>query len=260
MATLEDDEYEIPLLDQRYFGAGIKRKRIQFVPSTTTRTATSTHSCAPPESSASDKYLAIVLGKTSAMTDRLASDPPPEKPAQSAVHGKIEALDRERAEQPENSVVSVLCGICRLPLREADEAVAHESSITHQICLEHSHPPSHLDRGRKGLAVLQTHGWDPDSRLGLGAEGEGMLHPIKAKDNPHRVGLGAKLAEMKPKEKPVKLDAGKARQMEKEAKRRGAMLRETFYRSEDLDRYLGDQSSGDFGLDRQVPKSRKRRK
>ena len=35
-----DDEYEIALRDQRIFGAGIKRKRIQFVASTAETTST----------------------------------------------------------------------------------------------------------------------------------------------------------------------------------------------------------------------------
>lgn len=62
MANMDDDEYEIPLRDQRYFGAGIKRKRIQFV-SSTSQEAASTSLPTTPSTSAADRYLSIVLKK-----------------------------------------------------------------------------------------------------------------------------------------------------------------------------------------------------
>ena len=68
-----------------------------------------------------------------------------------------------------------------------------------------------------------------------------MLHPIKAKENPERVGLGGKLAEMKLKQKPTKLDAGKVRLKEKEGKKKAELLRNAFYRSEEVEKYLGDE-------------------
>jgi hypothetical protein len=97
-----------------------------------------------------------------------------------------------------------------------------------------------VDRERKGLAVLQEYGWDPDSRLGLGAKGEGILQPIKAVDNPHKAGVGAKLAPAKVQEKPVKLDAGKVRRLEQEGKNKAERLRNSFYMSDDVQKYLGE--------------------
>ncbi len=54
----DDDVYEIPLQDQRVFGAGIKRKRVKFVPSTTPTTSVPT---GPSISSIGDAYLKMVL-------------------------------------------------------------------------------------------------------------------------------------------------------------------------------------------------------
>ena len=87
---------------------------------------------------------------------------------------------------------------------------------------------------------MESQGWDPDSRKGLGAQGEGILHPIKAKKNPSRAGLGAKLGEGKVVEKPTRLDAGKVRMMEKEGKKKAQRLLEAFYCNEDIVKYLGE--------------------
>jgi hypothetical protein len=56
-----DDEYEIPLEDQRVFGAGIKRKRVAFVPSTQAAfDAAKTGGVPSAGQSVSDIYLSIV--------------------------------------------------------------------------------------------------------------------------------------------------------------------------------------------------------
>ncbi|KAK0311369.1 hypothetical protein LTR91_006146 [Friedmanniomyces endolithicus] len=213
MATPED-EYEVPLRDQRFFGAGIKRKRIQFVASTN-ESATTQSLPTTPRDSASKRYLDIVL-KTTDETERLSSG---------------------RATCPEQKA----CEICHRPLLREDGTVPHETSIAHQICLQHSHPPSHVDRTRKGLAVLEGHGWSPDSRLGLGAEGEGRLHPVKAVRNPARVGIGAKLEKgLKVVKKPTKLDAGKVKLLQLDGKKKAEQLRNSFYRSEEVEKYLGE--------------------
>ncbi|TKA74355.1 hypothetical protein B0A55_05523, partial [Friedmanniomyces simplex] len=144
------------------------------------------------------------------------------------------------------------CEICHRPLMKTDTAAStHETSIAHQICLQHSHPPSHIDRTRRGLAVLEGQGWSPDSRLGLGAEGEGRLHPVKAVENPKRAGLGARFEKVKAVEKPVKLDAGKVMLLEMEGKKKAESLRNAFYRSEEVETYLG-QEEGSQGLDMQA--------
>jgi hypothetical protein len=246
-ATDDDDEYEIPLRDQRFFGAGLKRKRVRFVASTEQAQQIAGLPASPkPTSSAADRYLAIVLGQSNT-AERAASAPAstseePEaaasKKAKKSVPTSEDTISKDTV--PTAETADLYCDVCNCRLAANTSRAAHERSITHQISHQHSHPPSHLDRSRKGLAVLRDHGWDPDSRLGLGAKGEGILQPIKAMDNPHRAGVGAKLAPVQAKEKQVKLDAGKVRLMEQEGKKKAEKLRNSFYMSDDVQKYLGE--------------------
>ena len=228
----EDDEYFIPLEDQRVFGAGIKRKRIAFVPSSTLECVAS----APTDAAATtshDRYLSIIQKKPGLE--------------------KQDTISESVAESAEST--QPVCPICHLPLSTSeldtdnDTATSstiakslHESSIAHQVCLTHSHPPSHLDRERIGLKYLSSYGWDPDSRQGLGAKGEGIRAPIKGKIKNNTSGLGAdaKGGERIQKQKPqvVRLNAKQVRQEEAAAKKREARLRDAFY-GKDLEQYLG---------------------
>jgi hypothetical protein len=221
----EDDEeyYSVPLKDQRYFGAGIKRQRVHFVPSSTSELTTPAGASTPSALSASERYLQIVLNKAS-------SESPPSLSS---------TLDRAGPKT---------CDICKAQY-EGDEA-AHCSSLVHQIALPHSHPPSALDRNRKGLSIMQSYGWNPDERLGLGAQREGILHPIKAKEKRDTVGLGVNLNNDEPtlkkkkkpaeKSKPVeRLDAGKIRKLEQNNKEKHERLQTLFYSNDEVDKYLG---------------------
>jgi hypothetical protein len=124
----------------------------------------------------------------------------------------------------------------------------HESSIAHQVCLEHSHPPSHLDKDHVGLRYLKGYGWDPDNRKGLGARQEGIRIPVKAKEKNDTVGLREQNDEedekaprrraAKKEDPMIRLDAGKVRKQELQAKKRAEKLRATFY-GPDLKQYLG---------------------
>lgn len=232
---MSDDEYEIPLQDQRVFGAGLKRKRIHFVPSSTPLSISIPSQPAPESTAISDRYLNIVLSKpTSENPPKLesASGPPPNQDP-----------------PPNETLPTPLCEICSLPVPSSTSTIAtqpqpHEATLAHQVCLQHSHPPSHLDRSRLGLRYLQSQGWDPDSRLGLGAQGQGIQFPIKAKRKDDKLGLGlvfpdAKVKGLLKKEVKEKLDAGKVRKLEERDWKKRERLQELFYRSEDLDRYLG---------------------
>jgi hypothetical protein len=100
--------------------------------------------------------------------------------------------------------------------------------LAHQVCLTHSHPPSHLDRNRKGLAYLSSYGWDPDARVGLGASGQGIQYPIKSKPKDDKLGIGVVLpkeADRRKKEKVEKLDAGKIRKLHEKDKKKAERLR-----------------------------------
>lgn len=241
----DDDEYEIPLRDQRYFGAGLKRKRVRFVPSTeqAQQIGSTSLPTTAEASSAADRYLSIVLGQSNT-TERASSAPAAEHTTGAPIEAKEPGISEKdlgtERTKPLDDASGLYCDLCRRNIAMNVSRAAHEGSIAHQISLQHSYPPSHVDRGRKGLAVLQDHGWDPDSRLGLGAKGEGILQPIKAVDNPKKVGVGARLAPARIKEKPVKLDAGKVRLMEQEGKKKAEKLRNSFYMSDDVQKYLGE--------------------
>lgn len=272
----EDQDYFLPLEDQRVFGAGIRRKRVPFVRSsehelntTSTTTGLNTGQTAPGPSIA-DRYLSIVLPKNEQQESGTGSG--------SGTSSKEEAH---------------ICEICNLPLPSmpqnpdtnpntnpdtdtdadtyADAKVKniqkkHAASLAHQVCLTHSHPPSHLDRTRHGLRYLSAYGWDPDSRLGLGVSGrEGIREPIRGRLKADTVGLGVRGEsdedaagvtgdrKRKEREKRVresvegrrarvgkqKLNAKEVRMGDVEAKRRGERLREMFYQREDLGKYLG---------------------
>ncbi|KAI0594061.1 hypothetical protein F4775DRAFT_575580 [Biscogniauxia sp. FL1348] len=231
MASNESDydEYDdIPLQDKRPFGSGLKRKRVVFVPASSgPLNTTEENTTTKPSKSVSDLYLSIVLpGETGANVARNEADKDAPK----------------------------ICEVCSLPMnenpgtidmreteRKATTSRPHEASIAHQVCMTHSHPPSAVDRSRMGLGVLQSQGWDPDSRRGLGASQQGMQHPIKVTPKNDTLGIGVKVPKNLPvkKEKVQKLDAKKARKMAEEDRRRHERLRHQFYGNSEVEKYLG---------------------
>lgn len=224
------DDNDVPLHHQRPFGAGIQRKPIKFVKASdpnlsTIKEAKTTKSGA----SVGDFYLSLVLPR--------------------------EEKKKAEAAEPEAQV----CAVCELPLGEDDlvgevgggsnskdttTRQKHEASIAHQVCLTHSHPPSALDRRRMGVTYLSSHGWDPDSRKGLGSLGQGIQYPLKTKPKEDKFGLGLKVPKefkgrIEKKQKPQTLDAKQCRKKAEDDKKKAEKLRQMFYGSEDLDRYLG---------------------
>ena len=227
MSSGDETEYVIPLKDQSVFGAGVRRKKITFVPS---KGGDQHPASAPTAQGAGDRYLSIVLNRPNASAN-------------------TQVNHTQKHSNLQNTITSI-CEICKLPIEnqdvEAEIAFSkpHETSLAHQICLSHSHPPSHLDRNRQGLRYLSSYGWDPDARLGLGATGNGIRIPIKPKPKNNTMGLGLDLTPSSTANKvtkPVgkKLDAKKTRKDEERAKREGEKLRNMFYEREDVERYLG---------------------
>lgn len=209
----DDDEDDVRLEYKKPFSSGLRRKLIQFVPATPEGIPSTEQNRAISTSAKSieDIYLNIVMPRDT------ASAP------------------------PENPVSHRICELCQLPLDEG-AAASHETSIAHQVCLEHSHPPSALDRSRMGLAVLQSQGWDPDARKGLGASQQGVQYPIKAKQKEDTLGIGVQVPkdlEKWKKEKPQKLDAAKVRKKVAEDKKRREKLQRQFYGNPDIEKYLG---------------------
>lgn len=206
----EQETYFLAAEDQRIFCAGVNRKRVPFVPASSTEGSTMTE----PNTVVGDEYLSIVLKKQ-------------EQPRQ------------ENAQQDQET--HPICEVCGQPVKES-----HETSISHQMCLEHSHPPSHLPREHVGLKILKISGWDPDSRLGLGATGEGIRIPIKSKVKNDTVGLGVevkqrdygRMFEVKKKEGMKRLNAKEVRKQEEEGRKLAHRLQRSFY-GRDLSQYLG---------------------
>ena len=225
MSSGDEGEYVIPLKDQSVFGAGVRRKKIDFVPSKGDDQHPASASAAQ---GAGDRYLSIVLNRFEPTSGTEANN------------------DQDLSNLPTTS--NPICAICRLPIErkvlESESSKPHETSLAHQLCLEHSHPPSHLDRTRQGLRYLSSYGWDPDARLGLGATGTGIRIPIKPKPKNDTIGLGLVVAPSATKNKVAKpavkkSDAKKTRKAEERAKREGEKLRNMFYEREDVERYLG---------------------
>jgi len=230
MADDYDDDYFVPLVDQRVFGAGIKRKRVAFVPAS--NNVSSLPRTIGEARSAGDRYLSIVLNKTADGPDHI----------------------KDMIPTPVSANESNLsnCPICGQPISDVEEGDgSHATSIAHQVCLEHSHPPSHLDRSRSGLKYLQDYGWDPDARKGLGAQQEGIRVPIKAKRKNNTLGIGVQPRDddeevkvkqrkiQKPAEEEiVRLDAKAVIKMDREKKKRAERLRQSFY-GDDFSSYLG---------------------
>ncbi|EXJ55975.1 hypothetical protein A1O7_08906 [Cladophialophora yegresii CBS 114405] len=245
----KDEDYFLPLQDQRVFGAGIKRKRINFVrASTAADTPPSTTSIVTTANAISSRYLSIVLPQSASHTQQDTKSKEP--------------TTARGVESPER------CPVCAERLATTPSTHEHESSLAHQVCLEHVRPPSHLPRSHVGLRYMSSYGWDPDARRGLGAREEGITAPIKATRKNDTAGLRerddrnddgsehalsattntAKKKRLKGKETQdspaaaVKSDAKQVRVREAEARKRAERLRANFY-GPDLERYLGPEAS-----------------
>lgn len=221
MAGSDDEYYTVPIKDQRVFGAGIKRKRVPFVAASESLPAQPSSTCGL---TVAQRYLATV--GLADDTRRSASAPP-------AVQDALESK-------------ATTCGICKLRIEGDDvrQATRHESSLAHQICLQHSHGASHIDRTRKGLSFLQAYGWDPDSRQGLGSSGEGRLYPIKPKEKRDTAGLGVDFKMLKagklPKKPAERLNAKQVRKQEEDGRKRKERLQRIFTTNDDVVKYLGE--------------------
>ncbi|KPM45404.1 hypothetical protein AK830_g1212 [Neonectria ditissima] len=211
-----DEEDEIPLHHKRPFGAGLKRKRVEFVPAKdpdagikSTRENSKT-----PATAIGDLYASVVL-----------QNAPPDSALTEASTTK-DGVD--------------ICLVCALPTTASSGP--HETSLAHQVCLTHSHPPSALDRSRMGLRALEAQGWDPDARRGLGREGDGQRYPIKVKAKEDTLGVGARVPESVLKrekvEKPKKLNRKEMRQLAEKERVRHERLQGEIYGRVDVERYL----------------------
>jgi hypothetical protein len=218
---VDDDDDEIPLHHKRPFGSGLKRQRVEFVP-------------------AQDPSTSII------------PEPVPSGPSSGDIYANIVLASNKSkgSEQDADEQKPKLCTVCNLSYTTSLEK--HEATLAHQVSLTHSHPPSALDRSRMGLRTLATAGWDPDARIGLGREGEGMRFPIKVAAKENNLGIGATAPEPLPpkEEKPKALKARERKELEKKEKRKGEKLQQEIFGRVDVDRYLRGETGEDTGLRR----------
>ncbi|KAB8364839.1 hypothetical protein FH972_024702 [Carpinus fangiana] len=215
----------VPLQHQRTFGAGLKRKRINFVPEASPSDLKATRD---DSAYISDMYLSIVLPREGGN-----SSAPPSTTARPAP-----TLPEQEISPP--SEEEELCPVCKTALHQKGRSGPHEASLPHQLALKHSFPPSSLDRNRKGLTVMESYGWDPDSRLGLGAQSEGRLYPVSAKSREDNRGVGAvKQKQSDRSTATAKLDAGALKTKSRDDKRKEKKLHDLFYGKDEVNEYMG---------------------
>lgn len=94
-----------------------------------------------------------------------------------------------------------------------------------------------------GMSVLQSQGWDPDARRGLGASQQGIQFPLKTKPKDDKLGIGVEVPKdfvPKKKEKAQTYDAKKVRKMVADDRRRQEKLRQQIFGNPDIEKYLGE--------------------
>lgn len=212
----------VPLHHKRPFGAGLKRSRVEFVRAQQPDEDTACRPSVP----AGDLYASVVLGP---------------EPASSAADAPSPAASRDDHQQASHGLSSAppMCPVCSLPITTTGRE--HDASLAHQVSLAHSHPPSALDRKRMGLRALSAQGWDPDSRLGLGREGEGVRFPIQASGKEDTLGIGAtmpKTARVDDRKEDRKMSAKEIKERTKREKEKGERLQQEIFGSVNIEQYL----------------------
>ncbi|KAG6140253.1 hypothetical protein E4U24_002632 [Claviceps purpurea] len=222
-----DVDEDIPLHHKKPFGSGLKRQRVEFVRATESDNGVTFVGKSEKKSTAGDLYASIVLGDhkpkpDSAPTTRLGTQ---------QTHSASSSLVAENTST---------CSVCCLPIMTSVKE--HEASVAHQVKMPHAHPPSALDRSRMGLRALESLGWDPDARRGLGREGEGVRYPIKAKAKDDTLGVGARVtdkAKQEPPPPPRKLTSKELKAAVARDKQRAERLQAEIYGRIDIESYLG---------------------
>ncbi|KAF3926602.1 hypothetical protein AA313_de0206934 [Arthrobotrys entomopaga] len=81
-----------------------------------------------------------------------------------------------------------ICPTCKARVTDWN---SHVRTTAHMASEEHSKTPHHLNRQSEGYKHMVKLGWDPDGDRGLGAEGQGIRFPVKAKMKRNNLGIGA---------------------------------------------------------------------
>ncbi|KAK3077833.1 hypothetical protein LTS18_009138 [Coniosporium uncinatum] len=231
-----DDEADtIPLVQQRVFGSSNLRRPIAFVRASNPILTTENAVANTPKLSAGDRYHPISLTNSKTQAgDRYLSIVMPN-------HKKDTATDNlPQAPATATTAEQAICDVCKLPIDRSATATPHEVTLAHLVSIQHSHPPHSIDRTSKGFSVLESHGWDPDSRTGLGATGQGILYPVRAKEKKDRYGIGIDPRKPGPvvKAKVEKLNAKQMQEKAKEDKKRHDRIQKMIYTDDKVLKYL----------------------
>ncbi|KAG6045532.1 hypothetical protein E4U39_002195 [Claviceps sp. Clav50 group G5] len=223
-----DVDEDIPLHHKKPFGSGLKRQRVEFVRATESDNGVTFVGKPETKSTAGDLYASIVLGNHKPKPDSA----PATRLGTQQTHSASSSLVAETAST---------CPVCSLPIMTSIKE--HEASVAHQVKMPHAHPPSALDRSRMGLRALESLGWDPDARRGLGREGEGVRYPIKGKAKDDTLGVGARVADKAKKQElplpPRKLTSKELKAAVARDKQRAERLQAEIYGRIDIESYLG---------------------
>jgi hypothetical protein len=246
----EDDIYDdIPLQLKKAFGSSLKVKRVPFVKASDGDLASTHTNAGLSGKTVSDLYLSVVMKNTDA------------RATSSEASTRNTPFERRDSPTAELKPPQEMCADCKLPFPRHNDEVGtdtpltkrrkitakHDASIAHQVSLAHSHPPSAIDRRRMGLAYLESCGWDPDSRKGLGVDGQGIAHPLKPKPKDNNLGIGLEipsgvLQQAKKEREGKENDRVKKRKLKDKLKaeeHRNQRLHDLFYAKDDVLKYLG---------------------
>lgn len=91
---------------------------------------------------------------------------------------------------PNTDTAVPTCDVCGEPKKPTADGKPHELSWSHQLVLPREKPKGSNDRIRFGFRQLEKHGYDPEERPGLGAQGQGITKPLELVPKRDRLGLG----------------------------------------------------------------------
>jgi hypothetical protein len=91
---------------------------------------------------------------------------------------------------PNTDTTVPICDVCGEPKKPTTDDKPHELSWSHQLALPREKPKGSNDRMRFGFRQLEKHGYDPEERPGLGAQGQGITKPLALAPKRDRLGLG----------------------------------------------------------------------
>ncbi|KAK6544586.1 hypothetical protein TWF694_001274 [Orbilia ellipsospora] len=190
------------------YGTGVKRKQIEFVPASKEDQADGSQETGrnidPSRgTSVADYYLSLVLPSKAAPDAGNSSElslPNPEESKRRAEnldpstetegYGNTVPPGSAVVEQPleTSAALDQICPTCKARVTNWN---SHVRTTAHMASEEHSKTPHHLNRQSEGYKHMVKLGWDPDGDRGLGAEGQGIRFPVKARMKKDNLGIGA---------------------------------------------------------------------